>query len=160
MVKLYYWVKDVGRLSGHPVEEKRVKIKLNTSIYNDGEKETFELTTFGRYYEKGNSFFLQYEETMEEGSIKSIMKVSDKEAFLLRSGAIKMRMVFQQNKKQQGRYETPYGTMGLITRTTRLAHSVEEGQAKGTIDILYDLTMHGSHAGTYHLEFMFEEEKV
>ncbi|WP_077215102.1 DUF1934 domain-containing protein [Bacillus dakarensis] len=146
-------------MSSHPAEQKQVKIKLNTSIFNDGEKETFELTTFGRYYKKGNSFFLQYEETMEEGPIKSTMKVSDQEALLLRSGAINMRMVFQHNKKQQGRYETPYGTMGLVTRTKRLVSSVNADEKKGNIDILYDLTMHGSHAGTYHLEFVFEEEK-
>jgi uncharacterized beta-barrel protein YwiB (DUF1934 family) len=132
------------------MEQMPVKIKVNTTIWNNGEKETFELTTFGRYYEKNNSFFLQYEEVMEEGTVKSIVKVSENETLILRSGAVNMRMVFELNKKHAGRYETPFGTMGISTRTKRLAHDITE--QKGAIDILYELHMQGSIAGTYHLE--------
>lgn len=149
--------KDVWSLSGRPTEQKPVKIRVKTTIWNNDEKETFELTTFGRYYEKNDSLFLQYQEVMEEGDIKSIVKVSQKDALILRSGAINMRMVFENNKKHAGRYETPFGTMGITTRTKRLEHKIEANQ--GEIDILYDLNMQGEHAGTYHLVLTFEEEK-
>lgn len=138
---------------GQPLEELPVKIKVKTTIWNNGDKETFELTTFGRYYEKNDSVFLQYEEHLEEGEVKSIVKVSHEAALILRSGAINMRMVFAKNKKQAGRYETPYGTMGLQTNTKRLVHE------KGLLDILYDLHMQGGLAGTYHMELTYEEEK-
>lgn len=141
------------RLSGRPLEQKPVKIKVNTTIWNNGEKETFELTTFGRYYEKSNSVFLRYDEVMEEGTVKSIVKVSENETLILRSGAINMRMVFEMNKKHVGRYETPFGTMGISTRTKRLSHSLEP-QA-GAIDILYELHMQGALAGTYHMEITY-----
>lgn len=136
--------------------EKSVKIKVKTTIWNDGEKETSELTTFGRYYEKGKSIFLQYEEFLEEGSVKSIVKVSEQEALILRSGAINMRMVFVTNKSLAGRYDTPYGTMGIETRTKRLAYKKEA--SFGTVEIFYELHMQGSLAGTYQLELSFEEE--
>lgn len=136
--------------------EKSAKIKVKTTIWNDGQKETFELTTFGRYYEKGESIFLQYEEFLEEGSVKSIVKVSEHEALILRSGAVNMRMVFVMNKRQAGKYVTPYGTIGIETRTKRLACKKEA--SSGAVDILYDLHMQGSIAGTYHMEIVFEEE--
>ncbi|MDZ5471769.1 DUF1934 domain-containing protein [Bacillus sp. 31A1R] len=136
-----------------------MKIKVHTSIRNGNEKETFELTTFGRYYEKNGSSFLQYEEVMEEGTIKSIVKVSEEEVLILRSGAVSMRMVFQKEKKLRGRYETPFGQMELTTRTKRLNHSYNEETNKGLVDLLYELNMQGSNAGTYHMEITFEEEK-
>ncbi|MFE8701892.1 DUF1934 domain-containing protein [Cytobacillus sp. FJAT-54145] len=146
-------------MSSSPAEQKPVKIRVNSSIRNGDSKETFELTTFGRYYQKDDSFYLQYEEVMEEGTIKSIVKVSEKETLILRSGAIKMRMVFQMYKKLKGRYETPFGTMEVITHTNRLAHTFNEDSKKGNLDLLYDLNVQGAHAGTYHLEIHFEEEK-
>ncbi|WP_306461672.1 DUF1934 domain-containing protein [Robertmurraya kyonggiensis] len=143
-------------LSGTAVEHKPIKIKVTTTIWDGDQKETFELTTFGRYYEKSGSTYLQYEEVMEEGNVKSIVKVSKDETLILRSGAITMRMVFEMNKKHLGRYETPFGTMGISTRTKRLAHSF--GAHNGAIDILYELHMQGALAGTYHLEISYEEE--
>lgn len=144
-------------LSGRPASQKPIKIKVNTTIWNNGEKETFELTTFGRYYEKSEAFFLQYEEVMEEGNVNSIVKISKSDILILRSGAINMRMVFEMNKKRIGRYETPFGTMGISTRTKRLAYDIEA--TSGNVDILYELHMQGALAGTYHLEIQFKEEK-
>ncbi|MGG0718961.1 DUF1934 domain-containing protein [Robertmurraya massiliosenegalensis] len=146
-------------MSGRPAaEHKPVKINVNTTIWDNGAKETFELTTFGRYYEKSGSAFLQYEEVMEEGTVKSIVKISKDETLILRSGAINMRLVFEANKKHPGRYETPFGTLGITTRTTSLAHRLFE-QA-GTLTISYDLHMQGSLAGKYQLEIKFEEEQT
>jgi uncharacterized beta-barrel protein YwiB (DUF1934 family) len=147
----------VSQLSGRPAEQKPVKINVNTTIWDNGEKETFELTTFGRYYEKSGSAFLQYEEIMEEGTVKSIVKISKDETLILRSGAVNMRMVFEANKKHPGRYETPFGTLGITTKTKSLVHRLE--REAGRLSISYDLHMHGALAGTYQLEIKFEEEK-
>jgi uncharacterized beta-barrel protein YwiB (DUF1934 family) len=146
-------------LGSRAAEQWPVKLMVRTTISNGKDQETFELTTFGRYYQKSDQFFLQYEEMMEEGAVKSIVKVSKNETLILRSGAINMRMAFQKNKILQGRYETPFGTIEMITHTKKLAHSLEESDKKGSINIIYDLNMQGSHAGTYHMEMMFEEEK-
>lgn len=145
-------------LSKGQVEQMPVKIKVKTTIWNDVDKDTFELLTFGRYYEKGDSIFLQYEEVMEEGRIKSIVKVSEREALILRSGTINMRMVFQTGKRLQGRYETSLGSMPITTLAKKLDYFYEEDEKKGIMTILYDLEMQGSLAGTYQLEISFEEE--
>lgn len=139
------------------VGQKSAKIKVKTTIWNNGEQETFELTTFGRYYEKGDSIYLQYEELLEEETVKSIVKVSGDEVLILRSGAVNMRMVFSAGNKHAGRYETPYGVMGVETITKNLAHQLDKH--RGSIDVLYELHMQGALAGTYQLDISFEEEK-
>ncbi|PMY01093.1 DUF1934 domain-containing protein, partial [Pseudomonas sp. MPR-R5A] len=56
-------------------------------------------------------------------------------------------------------YETPYGVFEMMTLTKRMVHSFEEDKSMGSIDLLYELKMQGSRAGTYHLAITFEEEK-
>ncbi|MFZ7946499.1 DUF1934 domain-containing protein [Neobacillus sp. 19] len=133
-----------------PNHEIPVKIKVKTTI---DEEETFELMVFGRYYQKDQASFLQYEEAHEEGTVRTIVKVAQDEALILRGGAVKMRLPFQLHKKMRGSYEMPFGTFETLTMAKRIEHS------EGLIDILYDFTMQGSPAGTYHLEISFQEDK-
>lgn len=136
-----------------------VKIKVKTVISNGNEKETFELTTFGRYYRKGSSAYLQYDEVVEEGTIRSTVKMAEDHTTILRKGPVSMKMVFQRSKDLEGRYRTPFGLIDISTYTKDLSHSFEEDKKKGVVQIIYDLKMQGSHAGTYDLQLLFEEEK-
>jgi uncharacterized beta-barrel protein YwiB (DUF1934 family) len=146
-------------LSSYPTEQKPVKITVKTTIRNGHEKETYELTTFGRYTKKTNAVYLQYEEMMEEGTVNTVVKVSEKEGSIMRSGAIKMRLAFKKNTSLAGIYETPYGVFEMNTLTTRLDHGYNELIGKGEIDLLYDLKVQRAKQGTYHLLITFEEEK-
>ncbi|KAB2333191.1 DUF1934 domain-containing protein [Cytobacillus depressus] len=136
-----------------------VKINVKTDIRDGRSKDTFELIAFGQYYIKENARFLQYDEAMEEGTAKTIVKVSEKEGLILRSGAVKMRLPFQMNKKLKGNYHTPYGVFELDTMTKRLDHQFDEQTGTGSIDLLYELKMHGANTGTYHLSITFKKEE-
>ena len=131
-----------------------VKIHVKTTI---DQQETFELTVFGRYFQKGNADFLQYEEMIEEGSVRTIVKMTSDEALILRGGALKMRLPLQLNRTLNGSYELPFGEFSTQTRARQMDYSYENG--KGHFDILYDFSMDGSPAGTYHLEIAFQEER-
>jgi uncharacterized beta-barrel protein YwiB (DUF1934 family) len=131
-------------------QEIPMKIKVKTTI---DEQETFELTVFGRYYQKENASYLQYEEVLEEGTVRTIVKMAPDSALILRGGAVKMRLPFQLNVKQRGSYELPFGVFETMTLAKRIVHS------EGLIDILYDFSMQGSPGGTYHLEITFQEDE-
>ena len=146
------------QLEGLQTEQLPVKITVNTTIQDGTEKETYELITFGYYVKKTKSVFLRYEEFLEEGTINTIVKISGQEGSILRTGAVKMRIPFQQNKSLTGRYETPYGVMELDTVTSKVHHSFDEDLKKGEFDFLYRLNMQGSYAGTYHTTISFEED--
>jgi len=114
---------------------------------------------FGQYYKKENARFLQYNEEMEEGSVKTIIKISDKDGLILRSGAVKMRLPFQMNKKLRGSYDTRYGVFETATLTKRLAHQFNEQTDSGSIELLYEMSIQGAHSGTYHLVITFQKEE-
>lgn len=132
--------------------ELSVKIKVKTTIHQHGSKESFELTVFGRYYKKEKASFLQYEEIMEEGTVRTIVKIAEGEALILRSGAVNMRLPFRLHKKMRGSYEMPFGRFETTTSASRIEWTED------SVDILYDFTLQGSPAGTYHLEITFQED--
>lgn len=156
--RLYMLRKGVRPLPFFAAGQMPVKITVKTTIRNGQDQETYELITFGRYIRKTSSVFLRYDEVMEEGSIQTTVKIAEGEGSILRNGAVKMRLPFQKNKQLTGSYETPYGTLEMGTKTSRIHHEFNENIRQGEIDILYDLNMQGSHAGTYHLLISFEEE--
>ncbi|MEH7415924.1 DUF1934 domain-containing protein [Neobacillus drentensis] len=140
-------------LSNLSATEIPMKINVKTTIHQQEGSETIELKVFGRYFEKDGAAFLKYEEVLEEGTVRTIVKVTPDEALILRGGAVKMRLPFKLHKKLRGSYEMPFGVFETMTLTRRLEHT------KGLIDILYDFTMQGSPAGTYHLEITFQEDE-
>ena len=136
-----------------------VKVQVKTIIHSGQSKEEFQLEGSGRYFIKNNAYFLQYEEIMEDQRVKTIVKVAGNEALILRSGPLKMRLPFRLHTKQQGSYEIAAGTLDIETRANRIDHSFNEDLRKGSVELLYDLSVQGSRAGTYHLEIIFEEEE-
>ncbi|MFB6466272.1 DUF1934 domain-containing protein [Cytobacillus sp. Hz8] len=139
-------------------EQVPIQIKVKTMIQNEEETQSFELTTFGQYYQKDQSYYLQYEEVLEEGTIKTIVKVTEGAALILRTGAIQMRLPFKLKQRLRGSYETPYGTLDTTTYTKQLEHSLAQENNEGSVDIIYDLAIHGSIAGIYHINITFKEE--
>lgn len=135
-----------------------VKINVKTTIHDGNSKDTFELTAVGRYYKKGNARYLQYEEEMDVGMVKTIVKMTEDDGLILRSGSIKMRLPFKMHQSLRGNYTTPYGVFNLKTLTKRMVHEFKEETSTGSIDLMYDLNMQGAKAGAYHLTIAFEEE--
>lgn len=147
-------------MSNYPTEQMTVKITVNTTIQNGQEKETYELITFGQYIPKTNSTFLRYEEYIEENKVKTTVKVSGQEGSILRKGSINMRLPFLENQTLTGNYETPFGTLQMETTTQKINHTFDQDKQKGNIDLVYDLSIQGSYAGTYNLQISFEEERA
>lgn len=143
-----------GSAVGLSIPEIPVRINVKTTIDQD---ETYELQLFGRYFVKENASYLHYEEAMEEGSVRTIVKIASNEALILRSGAIKMRLPFELNRKLNGSYEMPFGHFAITTKAKSIEHSYEKGS--GVINILYDFTMQGSPKSTYHLQITFQEDQ-
>nr|WP_309484824.1 DUF1934 domain-containing protein [Bacillus aquiflavi] len=144
-------------LSNRSAEQMPVKIKIKTTIWNEEGKNTAEFITFGKYIKKENTAFLQYDEVQEQGKINTIVKLSNNKLFIMRSGAVKMKLLFRQDKQLSGLYDTPYGKLTMTTLTKRLDYFHDMQKSVGNIELLYDLNVQGSRAGTYHLLITYTE---
>ena len=135
-----------------------VKVHLKTIIDHGDEAETYELTLFGEYYQKEHSAFFKYEELLQEGSIQTVVKVKDREALILRSGAIKMRLAFSLEDEKAGSYEGEHGTLLLTTKTKSLENiMIGSERLQGKFILKYDLKMQGSIVGTYEMVLEYKE---
>lgn len=134
-------------VSTRPAEQIRVRVSVTTVV----NEETFELKTTGHFYKKGSSGYLQYEENMPEGAIQTTVKLKNEEVLILRKGAVDMRLHFLLNKKTPGTYKTDHGV--LMTEADTKEMEIEDGR----VEVLYNLAIQGSHAGTYTMNIQYEE---
>ncbi|MBM7585215.1 uncharacterized beta-barrel protein YwiB (DUF1934 family) [Bacillus pakistanensis] len=135
-----------------------VKIHLRTDIQHGDEKDSFELFAFGRYYKKGDTAYLKYDEVQEEGTVHTIIKMASENALILRSGAVKMRLSFNKAHELNGSYETEIGTLLLTTTTNKLTYEEYEENNSGEFQVHYELHMQGSSVGKYYMVISFKEE--
>ena len=148
----------MNSLTYSPQASVPVNIHLTTSIEHQGEREIFELMLSGEFQEKNGSYFLKYNEVEEEGTVQTVVKFSDKGAVILRSGAVNMRLPFNEKEQMNGSYKSPHGTLAMSTKTNKLSHShtYNESQLEGTLQLDYHLLMQGTAVGAYTLELKFE----
>lgn len=135
-----------------------VKIKIKTAIFHDEGDEIMEAEAFGRFYQKSNANYLQYDEESEAGLTRTIVKVSADEALILRSGAIKMKLPFVLQQKMNGSYELPFGKFAICSFAKRIDHSYLAESGRGHIDLRYDFSIQETLT-TYHLVITFQEEE-
>lgn len=105
-----------------------------------GEDNDVELVTDGTYkYENGESTFTYRESPLTgmDGTTTSIT-VSPMGVVMTREGTLNTRMVFEEGKKHNFVYDTPFGaaTMGINTR--RIVRDMDEHGGSLEIDYLVD----------------------
>jgi uncharacterized beta-barrel protein YwiB (DUF1934 family) len=151
---LEFLLKKIGKEGATSLSNNEIPVKINVKTTID-EQETMELVVFGRYFQKGQATYLQYEEVMDEGNVRTIVKAAADEMLILRSGAVNMRLPFQLGKRLSGRYELPFAALETATLAKKMDFSYDNGI--GLVEIVYDFALEGDHAGTYHLEISFEK---
>lgn len=145
-------MKEAGGL----VMNSQVKVKLKTTIRQPNEEpEIHELWSTGSLIKKGEHSYLKYAEVQEDKKINTTVKMGTKEALVLRSGDLNMRLPFVLNATQNGRYESEYGVLMVTTSTKNMTY--EKNEQDGRFVVQYDMTVSGESAGEYTLEFQYTE---
>lgn len=88
-VKVEWWK---GRV--RMKQETPITLHVKSVIEDDGNQEVIEFRTTGFYYVKQNKVYLSYYEEHDLGKVKTIVKVSEGEVLVMRSGAVKMNQRF------------------------------------------------------------------
>lgn len=135
----------------------KVHIQLHSSIQHpDQEKETHNIRAIGRYTEKNGAAYLQYEEEQEGQKIQTIVKLGDKEALIMRSGAVKMRLPFSLDEDRLGEYRNEQVVFKLQVITNGLNFSQNKDRS-GNFSVVYELHAEGSLLGKYELSITYSE---
>ena len=122
--------------------------------YPDQEPEIIELVTDGTLEYRDGGWDICYEETELTGmaGVTTTFRVEPGKVTLRRTGKLRSEMVFQEGMPHESLYQLPFGAL-LMTVTAKQVYFdiVPDG---GVIDIVYDIEIENSAAGTvdYHLD--------
>lgn len=97
------------------------------------------------YFSRGGAHYALYEEPQDgtQGGAKSRIKLKKGILELVRQGAVKTHMVFEEGRHHEARYSMPYGTLTLGIDTRKLI--VEEAEEHIMAEVEYALSLEGRH---------------
>ena len=122
--------------------------------YQDQDPEVIELMTDGTMEFRNGGWDISYEETELTGmaGVTTTFRVEPGKVTLDRKGALKSRMVFQENVVHDSLYQMPFGALMLSVKATSVFFDiVPDG---GVIDLSYNIEIENTQAGVidYHLD--------
>ena len=142
--------------AGGLVMNKQVKVKLKTTIRQPNEEpEIYELWATGSLINKGDHDYLKYEEVQEDTNINTTVKMGEREALVLRSGGLNMRLPLHLDAEQTGSYASEFGMLMVKTTTHRMTYDRKDNE--GMFVVQYELDVSGEPVGEYTLEFHYTE---
>ena len=128
------------------MKEIMIRIKGRQITREAGEDE-IEFVTEGKLYQRNGTIFLLYEESEFSGvpGCQTRLRLRDGEIQMKRFGegaGIGNEILFEQGKRYNGYYDTPFGAIPLEVLTNHVKSSITEA-GDGEIDIDYDISLKG-----------------
>lgn len=129
----------------------------STQRFEGCDVDKVDLVTLATLYQRRGKYYIVYDEselTGMEGS-RTTVKLGGNEASVVRSGTCPSELLFAENERHVGLYQTPYGAMTISTHTSNLKSTV--GIDGGQLVIDYTLEVDNSLIGENHLEMVVAE---
>lgn len=109
----------------------------------DGEVDTFELTTAGKYTKQNGKYLVSYQGSEITGydNTTTTLKIQDDLVSMIRFGKSmgSSQMVFEENKQYTGIYHTPHGTMSVDVYANEVSVDVNDDGGEVTLDYFVQL---------------------
>lgn len=137
---------------------KDVIISVKGSQMNpDNEESTLELVTEGRYYRKGETYYVSYKESEVTGmeGTTTTLKVANGVVTLMRFGSINSQFIFQQGQKHVSYYDTAYGAFTIGVLANHVAIAVND--SGGEISVDYQLEIDNNKTGMNDFHMLIRE---
>jgi len=135
-----------------------VDIQLHSSIRHPEQKtETYELQAAGRIIRKQSALYVKYDETHQGASTQTTLKITNRDALILRSGAVKMRLPLDLEQIREGEYTNGPVKFALQVKTIGLEFKEEIPEVSGQFFVHYELHTESSLLGTYKLRITYTE---
>jgi uncharacterized beta-barrel protein YwiB (DUF1934 family) len=116
-----------------------------------------ELVTEGKYYKKGDSYYVTYKESEVTGmeGTTTTLKVDDRVITLMRFGSVNTQFIFEQGQRHVSYYDTVYGafTVGVFTNLI----NIEVDEDGGEIRVGYELEIDNNRSGENDFHMLIRE---
>ncbi|WOV87949.1 DUF1934 domain-containing protein [Sporosarcina oncorhynchi] len=131
---------------------KQVDVLLRSTIRHEGqEAESHELESAGEITVKAGKTFLRFEENQNGQQVRTIVKLDAADAFIMRSGAVQMRLPFTPDELRPGTYGNGPASFNLLVKTGKLEVTDER------FTVHYELHAEGALLGKHELTIHYTE---
>ncbi len=135
---------------------KNALITINGFQYTDGEKDSIELKTLGKFGIKNDKFYIKYTETNEGGeSCENLIKVGKNETVLTKSGFTECRMVVEVGKRNSCVYSSASCALILDIYGCQIDNRLNEHG--GALNLEYDINMNYAPISRNRIEITVKE---
>lgn len=142
---------------GQQVKGQNVKVRLHSSIQHPNQQlEIHELMAIGERIDKAGKAYLRFNEEIDGQTVRTIVKLDEQDAQIMRNGAIQMRLPFRTSEATIGAYGNGPLTMHLHVRTETLQFE-EQQNRNGRFHVKYELHADQSILGTYEITITYSE---
>lgn len=125
---------------------KHVKVKIQSTIVTDGDKESYTLCARGRLKETPTGLSLIYEEGEgeEKNGYSTLTRLEGGQIKWHRVGAVKTDLTFAPGQRYEGSYQVPPFTFSIAVVPTRVEWKL--GEEGGEISLFYTRELEGDIA--------------
>ena len=127
-------------------------VKGTQAIANNDLNE-MELVTEGKYYKKGDAYYITYKESEVTGmdGTTTTLKVSEGKVTLMRFGSVNTQFIFEQGQKHVSYYDTTYGafTIGILANAVNI--NVDDSGGEIRVDYLLEIDNNKSGENDFHM---------
>jgi uncharacterized beta-barrel protein YwiB (DUF1934 family) len=124
---------------------KLVVLTVESVIKMQGEEDqVMELITEGKFYDKMGSRYFIYQESHISGmeGDKTMLKLSANKVVMHRYGEHNSELSFEENKRHESDYNTPYGPFKMEVLASKVDYEVA-GDGAGFIHLKYEMSIKG-----------------
>jgi uncharacterized beta-barrel protein YwiB (DUF1934 family) len=129
---------------------KDILLKIVGSQISAGDEATpdgMEFITEGRFFRKGDSLYLSYEESAFSGmeGCTTTLKITGDKVRMRRFGedvGVETAIEFEKGKRFNGLYETPFGAVEMEVLTNEIRNGIGP-DGDGSLDIDYHVSLRG-----------------
>lgn len=121
----------------------------------DDQPDTVRLLTTGTLTGDKGSWRIDYTETQPDNESHDVtLTMGGGIVTMQRTGPMGTSMVFEQGRRFEGSYRTPYGDLDMGVYPTHVKYQVDE-QATGKVDLVYQLDLQGQFAAVHEMRIRF-----
>ncbi|MDP4094127.1 MAG: DUF1934 domain-containing protein [Bacillota bacterium] len=128
-----------------------------TQTYEDQDGGSLELVTEGKYYKKGDAYYITYKESKVTGmeGTTTTLKVVDGVVTLMRFGSVNSHFIFERGQKHISYYDTSQGafTVGVFANNV----SINVNDNGGEIKVGYELEIDNNKSGENDFHMFIRE---
>jgi len=119
----------------------------------NGKEKQLEFITLGKYYKKGEYYYVTYDGTKMIGmeGTTTTLKVENNKVSLIREGLVNSNFIFEEGKENEALYETQYGVFTVSIKASKLLIDISDKGGVIEMDYLLNFADGNNSSNRFHM---------